>query len=376
MSDNQFCLPPADSFSYLMLTLVALSGEFPSSLVAYLPYSTAHKAKMISSLKKAHWLYHYSGHGLRGLRLTAAAKQALIQKQPERFGDILSNNNSTSSPRYDVPRRIRLHRMAEALVMIYYSGVSVFPWEKPPVFLPDDQYAPTAITKPAYYSSFEVKGMRKQSNIFRNSRATGLILAPDSIYAVYNTAGGEMKWEYDSELRLKIIIERDLCQHRLSDQYAHVKPDAILLGQSMEQLSMLLPEKKLAKKSFVLSNQFSRFHYLTLDYYGEVVLQLLCSSEKRTALDNLMKNDLSPRRHFVVANDGFDEKGQPVLLAYTCDIPRIFRFCSGLEHNDLTGVIICFDYQEDALRAIAGNRVTFSCIDFDKYERSALYQSH
>ena len=25
-----------------------------------------------------------------------------------------------------------------------------------------------------------------------------------------------------------------------------------------------------------------------------------------------MKNDLSPRRHFIVANDGFDEKGQPL----------------------------------------------------------------
>ena len=52
----------------------------------------------------------------------------------------------------------------------------------------------------------------------------------------------------------------------------------------------------------------------------------------------------------------------------------VYSFFTGLEISDMTGVMICFDYQEDVLREICGNRVSFIHIDSEEYERSVFHQ--
>lgn len=58
---------------------------------------------------------------------------------------------------------------------------------------------------------------------------------------------------------------------------------------------------------------------------------------------------------------------------YTCDFPRIRRFDTALELHGMTGTLICFDYQEEALREICGQCVMLQSIDFQQFERSVLY---
>ena len=354
---------------YQLLMFVALSGEFPTGLVNLLPGAETYKAKAITRLKRTRWVNSYYDSGLRGLRLTATAKRELLRSQADTFGPILSGKNSISTPKYDVPNRLRLHRMAEILIMMYRAGAVVFPWEKPGVFLPDDRFLPATITKPTYYSSIEVKGIGKQATMIRNSRATGLLLTPDNLFAVYNTADGEMKWEFQSEMRLKVLIQQDICYQRLPDQYGPITPEAIVVSTDMRQLPALLSGQRKGQKPFVIGNEFPHFHYLTMDHHGEVILQILCSSERKGKLDMILTSDLAPRRHYLTENDGFDETGAPVLLAYSCDIPRIHRFYTGLLTNRLSGSMICFDFQEEALREICGDEVSFTCVDFDEFER-------
>ena len=74
-----------------------------------------------------------------------------------------------------------------------------------------------------------------------------------------------------------------------------------------------------------------------------------------------------------VENDAIDSEGNPVLFAYTCDFPRIRRFDTALELHGMTGTLICFDYQEEALREICGQCVMLQSIDFQQFERSVLY---
>lgn len=59
--------------------------------------------------------------------------------------------------------------------------------------------------------------------------------------------------------------------------------------------------------------------------------------------------------------------------SYTCDFPRIRRFDTALELHGMTGTLICFDYQEEALREICGQCVMLQSIDFQQFERSVLY---
>lgn len=118
---------------------------------------------------------------------------------------------------------------------------------------------------------------------------------------------------------------------------------------------------------------FDHVHYLTMDHRGDVLLQLLCSPERRYLLDKSLTWDLAPARDYLVENDGFDDKGAPVLLGYSCDIPRIYKFHEGLQILNLTGTVFCFDFQKDVLREICGEVVRIEEIDFDEYEKSLFH---
>ena len=79
-------------------------------------------------------LYKYSRDGLHGLRLTARAKQLLLARQPDCYAAILSGNTAANAPKYEVPYRLRYHRMVEAMVTMQNAGVTIYPWEKPVIF--------------------------------------------------------------------------------------------------------------------------------------------------------------------------------------------------------------------------------------------------
>lgn len=61
--------PPLDTAAGLLLTLTAMSGEFPTALISRLPGGDAYKMKVVKRLKKDKLLHTYYADGLRGLRL-------------------------------------------------------------------------------------------------------------------------------------------------------------------------------------------------------------------------------------------------------------------------------------------------------------------
>ena len=67
-------IPPEDTLANLLLTLTALSGEFPTAQISRLPSTGAYQEKILKSLKGEKLLRTYYRDGLRALRLTTAAK--------------------------------------------------------------------------------------------------------------------------------------------------------------------------------------------------------------------------------------------------------------------------------------------------------------
>ena len=366
-------LPSTDSLSGLLLALTALSGEIPSALVGRLPGSDYYKQKVVKALKRENLLRTYYRDGLRGLRLTSAAKRLLAASQPDRYLPLFTGDTATNAPKYSVPHRLRLHRMAEVLVTAYNAGLLTFPWEKPAVFQPEPDDTDLYIG-PAYYSSREVKEMGAQAALFRGSRSTGVLFCDGGIFAVYNTADCEMKWEYQSEIRLKSMIQADLCYSRLASRFMDIPPSAIVFGDGMGQLENLMgPGSKESRNYLIMDGTFRQFHYLTLDHQGDVLLWLLCDLETKAALDAILSEGLSESRpNWFIENDAIDEDGNPVLFGYTCDMPRIRRFDEALGIHGQTGTLFCFDFQEEALRRVCGPRVTLQAIDFEAFEGSVL----
>ena len=199
-------LPSPDTFPDLLLTLTALSGEFPSALVKHLPGSEYYNRNAVTRMKKAGLLYKYSRDGLHGLRLTSAAKDLLLTQQPDRYSDILAGDSVLNAPKYTAVRRARLHRMAEVLVSMFIANVLVLPWEKPAIFQEDGETSLTDIDQPTYYTSLEIKGGGDQGRKFTGSRATGILFGYDNIFLTFNTGTSEMKWDSNSETRLKVFV--------------------------------------------------------------------------------------------------------------------------------------------------------------------------
>ena len=216
----------------MLLTLTALSGEFPTAQVSRLPSTGTYQEKILKSLKGEKLLRTYYRDGLRALRLTTAAKKLLVDKWPDRFLPYLSGSTET--------------------------------------------------------------------------------------------------WEYKAEMRLKAMLQTELCQCRLPGQYQNAALNAIVFGRDMEQMLPLMNDSGGQRDYFVLDGNYQHFYYLTSDHHGELILQLFCDAEQQAVLDAILSQDLSPcRSDWVVENDAMDGDS-PVLFAYTCDMPRIKRFDTAL----------------------------------------------
>lgn len=344
-------------------------------MLTRLPGSNSYKMFVLKRLKRDKLLRTYYSDGLRGLRLTATAKKLLLAAYPDKFSHCLSGDTSTNAPKYTVPHRLRLYRMAEVLVTMLNANVLALPWDKPPVFHPAPLQPGAYVSLPAYYSSREVKEIGPQSAKIRGSRATGVLLTDGGIFIIYNTAASQMRWEYRAELRFKALLQIEVCQHRLSQQFAGAELNAIVFGDGMAPVETLMGVGEgRAHNYFILDGSVEHFYYLTNDYKGEAVLQLLYNNALKTSLDKILLEDLSTNRpNWIVENDAIDDAGNPVLFAYTCDMPRIQRFDTALALHGLTGNLFCFDFQSDTLRRVCGPHITIRSIDFDAFKRSVCH---
>ena len=67
-----------------------------------------------------------------------------------------------------------------------------------------------------------------------------------------------------------------------------------------------------------------------------------------------------------------DQDGTPVLFGWLLDLPRIAGFLKMMAFRNLSGKIICFDFQREVLENYCVSRgavLEFETIDFEKFER-------
>lgn len=364
-------LPDKQTVGYTLLELVAISGELPANQLCRLPGGDSYKLNVVRALKSQKLLRTYYRDGVRGYRLTASAKKALCRDVPERFSFSLSGSAETNLVKSEITRRLRLHRVAEATLTMKNAGVLIFRDEKPVVFSPEwEETDSLSITAPAFYTSREIKEMGTVFAKIRGARSVGVLLTPADVFVVYDLGNSLMKWEYKSEMRTKALMKTVLCRERLPHQYPPEAVQGLLLADSMEQAYDILKENE-GRQYFILDGNYEHFYFLTNDRKGERLLSLLCSRALTEQLTDILYADLY-ECDFAgnLECDAADRDGEPVLLSFFCDLPRIKRFDTALQLQNKCGTLICFDSQREALERYCSDRVKFQTIDFEKWERS------
>ena len=366
-----FPLPEQHSVGYSILSLTAICGELPADQLRRLPGGDSYKLKVIQSLKSQKLLRTFYRDSLRGYRLTMPAKTALVDFQPSRFSFALTGAAETNHIKTEITRRLRLHRIAEATITMHNAGVQIHRDEKPDIFSPSwEKDAGLSFDSPVFYNSREIKEMGTAFVKIHGARSVGVLLTYRNIFVVYNLGDSLMKWEYKSEMRTKALMKTVICNNRLSHLYSPDAVQGLMLGNSIDLAYDILTGES-RKQYFILDGNYDHFYFLTNDHQGERLLQLLCSEALTARLEDILLGDLyESDEGSTLENDAFDEAGDPVLLGYTLDLPRIKRFDTALRLQGRSGTLICFDYQRKVLSRYCSDRVIFQTIDFQKWERS------
>lgn len=363
-------LPRRNTQLYQLLELIALSGDFPADLLSRLPGGSTYKESVVKALKKEGLIRTFYRDHLRTYRLTAQAKARLVAEQPGRFSFYLEGNSDTNLLKGEFTRRLRLYQIAAVYVNMKLADIQIFRDLKPEVFSPSGSPV-SCIVEPAFYSSREVKDMGLEAAKIRGSRMTGVLLAPSGIFPVYNSGGSLTRWENRSELRVKALLQMELCQRRLHRQYQMDDVKALLFGNNMELAYAILVDGREKKQNyFILDGNYEHFYYLTNDFYGEVLLKLLCNPSMTAELNRILAQGFGGRvPNWHIENDAMDQNGEPVLFGYFFDLPRIARFNTALGLQGKGGTLVCFDFQCDVLRRYCNPAVRFQTIDFTKFNR-------
>jgi hypothetical protein len=259
--------------------------------------------------------------------------------------------------------------------LLHNAGVLIFKDTKPKVYAFDASASPSqsavkesiAITAPCFYSSREQKGEHESSNKIRRSRATGILLTPARVYAVYNTGDCGSRWRIPDEADYRVNVQDHICRKLLYAQYRGRSVDAIMIAESLDVLvNCLLPGKKSKTDLKFLTQTYRHFYFVTNDDNGEAQLKLLCDNTQMSRLKTaLSKKFLPPDTKYPIVHDALTEDGNPVLFCCLLDVPRLAKFEAGLRAHEKCGKIVAFDFQENALREYLKDKAEIKVIDFD-----------
>jgi hypothetical protein len=197
-------LPGPDTQASRLLSLTAISGEFPATLLNRLPGGESYRAAMVYRLKRDGLLHTHYRDGLRTYRLTPPAKSLLLSGYPGRFEFSLTGGGGTNRLKSEVTRRLRQCRIAAAHVAMLNAGVAVFRDGKPDIF----RYGGVAPCRPggaAFYSSREIKAIGSGAVKIRGASLVGVLLSRGHIFATYNNAATG-RWDFRAEILLVMVM--------------------------------------------------------------------------------------------------------------------------------------------------------------------------
>ena len=252
-------LPALDTFPGLVLTLTALSGELPAALVSRLPAADTYKEYAVKQLKRDNLLRTFYRNGVRGLRLTAAAKHLLLECWPDHLDGLFPQ-------------------------LFHFSGAVV---------------------------SGPVKGSQAIGR--RGAEQRRLFPGQDGHIRIehrHQHLGHPVQAEAAGDFRFELIglgtageIGQELIRPALQQQMfcgggQTQAADAIaVFGIDMGQMPPLMGVGEDKRHNyFVLDGGFEQFYYLTNDHCGEVILQLLCHPGEKAILDGILSQGFGPPR--------------------------------------------------------------------------------
>ena len=332
-----------------LLTITALSGEFPGESFHRLYISHSYAKLLRHHLYQEGMLKSLSDNGLKGLALTSKGVEVLKKKEPERYRYI------SAKTRTEISRRDRRQLFARTYCSLLNADVEFLPDRKAFIFArrrsqPYIVGSPLIRTsllsdEPVFYSSIEIKyELEDHVQQIRNSAMTGLVLNRNNCFVLYNIGENRFPLSYATELKAGIMVG--------SGTFLEMKKassNAVFLVKDFSIADELIfgsKEKKTAPSKVILNGAYKHIYLILENESGDIQLRILCHPPFRELIeDTFFENFGESNPNYKIINDGFDGDGNPVLNGCFLDVVRLLKFKRGLLTNDIPGRVLCFDFQ-------------------------------
>lgn len=343
--------------SDILLKMIAISGELPSYLVEKIVGSPSYAASLITDLKKKGYIALRYKSGLRGYVLSKKGKAYVMEKYQKDVCSYLTGASETNHVKSEPEKRLRLYRMSRAWVYFKTSGNLIFSSSKPKIFT-SGCYESREVG--IYYGSQELKSTAEQ---IKGSRACGLFILDEEMFVVYHTMCSLIKWSKKMEYAMRCWVERNILQTGRTWE-----GNAIFLGNSMEFLNqILLSDGGKKNQLFQIDDIYENYYYVpdSVDSFLQIELIVDGKKEKRllqflhTMLDKIETYEFS-----IVA--GFKNK-LPVYFVYEMELRHLQMVKQDLDRRG-KGVVVCLDYQVNAMKNYLGKEVQMMVLNCNKVE--------
>ena len=348
-----------NSHSYRIMALIGMTGECSEKALSILIPHEPYRNKVISRLITKKAITKHQKNNLMGFRLTRNSKKMLLEIAEERFGFFLQDGADYTMRRSSVSYRLRQHRISETLAMMEQAKFIIHRDNKNDIF----EETPTHTDKimdSVFYLSKEIKSQKDLTRKIISSKITGLLLSENSAWLCYQSSQELFWWSDNIERRTETLIWL-----MLKDAGIYFDEcDALLFGDSMKQAKAHLANRLMT--DYLQRTSFRRFCFIQMDENGIMLLKLLDNKPLYNNFFQILSEDLTPSPNTYIIQDGLNAEGRPVLICIDCDLKRLVIFRNQLYFSNNHGEVICFDFQENAIKEFCGKNISISTVDSKK----------
>lgn len=291
---------------------------------------------------------------IRSLRLTEKGIDYISERDPEALAYILSKNHGGIITRNNMEKTMRRHSLAIGLLMSANAEAEILPGKKPSL-MPDAPKVTPRDWGPIYYSTEEIRaGIQayEPDTVAKTSRIIGIIVSGNQCFCLYHTGHSRMYWMRTQEENTVAAIDALL----ITRGFSCTVFNQVLIGSNLN-LAVKISRYKLNSRSryFTLSEEYNHCYYLENSFYGDELLRILIHPELSWKTDRAALKGYEPPPAWARTCDATENSGRrPVILGYQFDLLKLHELDGVHLGFPQSPILLCFDYQRDALQAIAG----------------------
>jgi hypothetical protein len=382
------------SIKHKLMIAVLLAGEYPYKSLDLMKESPERKREAVYQLKDKGYI-DVKIIGAKRKKTYANQKQHKVirlkmfsKRKYDYVYDLFDGaDNYEPDIRTDgITRLERKDRLAELIMVMLESGVNVTPDLKPSPEHPGplDEYEDCL---PYFISSIEARAaITIKEDKGKGARFHGTLISAGGIYNIYNMGSVMMEWVRPSE---KTAVDfNSQYEKRMTpwgkDSSEWYSKSAIIFSRKMDFIIDFViegisprkgynPNKNLAN----INNYYDHTFYLPLSLQGEILLNMMTRKKWHYYLVGMFYKDehlAGESVKYSIACDAVKD-GCYGLVFLDCDIGRLKRFTSIKVKPEHKGKykIICYDFQEEIVKALAPEGMDIVVMPFDAVI-NAFYQ--